>query len=83
MYILASDLLPLWVLLGLLGFFGLIVLGVMLAKNKINFLKIKKPEIDEKQAAKEELDRILVPIEDEEIQKQMDEAKEHDEFHQQ
>lgn len=81
MYIFASDLLPLWVLLGLLGFFGLIVLGVMVAKNKINFLKIKKPEIDEKQAAKEELDRILVPIEDEEIQKQMEEAKEHDEFH--
>lgn len=82
MYILASDLLPLWVLLGLLGFFGIIVLGVMIAKNKINFLKIKKPEIDEKQAAKEELDRILVPIEDEEIQKQMDEATKHDEFHQ-
>jgi len=75
MFIFASDLLPLWVLLGLLGFFGLIVLGVMFARNKINFLKIKKPEIDEKQAAKEELDRILVPIEDEEIQKQMDAAK--------
>ena len=58
MYILASDLLPLWVLLGLLGFFGLIVLGVMFAKNKINFLKIKKPEIDEKQAAKEERQRV-------------------------
>ena len=81
MFTLASDLLPLWVLLGLLGFFGLIVLGVMLAKNKINFLKIKKPEIDEKQAAQEELDRILVPIEDEDIKKQMDEARENDEFH--
>jgi len=75
MFIFASDLLPLWVLLGLLGFFGLIVLGVMFARNKINFLKIKKPEIDEKQAAKEELDRIIVPIEDEEIQKQMHAAK--------
>lgn len=73
--LLASDLLPLWVLLGLLGFFGLIVIGVMIAKDKIGFLKIKKPEVDEKEAAKEELDRILVPIEDEEIQKQMDEAK--------
>lgn len=82
MYLLASDLLALWVLLGLLGFFGLIVLGVMIAKNKINFLKIKKPEIDEKEAAKEELDRILVPIDDEEIQKQMDEATKNDEFHQ-
>lgn len=71
----AADLLPLWVILGLLGFFGLIVIGVMIAKDKIGFLKIKKPEIDEKEAAKEELDRILVPIEDEEIQKQMDEAQ--------
>lgn len=82
MHIYASDLLPLWVLLGLLAFFGLIVVGVMFAKNKINFLKIKKPEIDEKEAAKEELDRILVPIDDEEIQKQMDEAAKKDEFHQ-
>jgi len=73
--IVLADLTGLWVTLGLLGFFGLIVIGVMIARDKIGFLKIKKPEVDEKKAAKEELDRILVPIEDEEIQKQMDEAK--------
>ena len=58
----------------LLAFFGAIVLAVILVKKYVKPLQINKPDIDEKEAAKEELDRILVPIEDEEIQKEMDKA---------
>ncbi len=62
----------------LVVFFGLILLGVILVKKYVKPLQIKKPDLDEKEAAKEELDRILVPIEDEELQKQMDEAAKKD-----
>lgn len=73
-----SELMPLWIILGLVGFFGLIVLIVILAKKKFTTLQIKKPEIDEKEAAQQELDRILVPIDDEETLKQMEEASKED-----
>ena len=69
----APDLLPLWIILGLLGFFGLIVLGVIIAKKHFTSLQIKKDDIPEEQAIQEELDRVLVPIEDEETLKQMNE----------
>ena len=60
------------------GVAGLIVLGVIIAKKFFKPLQINKPEIKEEDAIKEELDRILVPIEDEEVQKQMDEAAKKD-----
>lgn len=77
--ILASgDKFPAWaVILILLAFFGLIVIAVIFIKMKVKPLQIKKDEIDEKDAIKEELDRILVPV-DEETQKQMDEAMKKD-----
>lgn len=53
--------------------FGLIVVGVIIVKKYVKPLQIHKDDVDEETAAKEELDRVLVPIEDEEIQKQMDE----------
>jgi len=65
---------PAWaIVLILLAFFGLIVLSVILVKRKVKPLQIKKEEMTEEEAAKAELDRILVPV-DEETQKQMDEA---------
>ena len=66
-----SNLLPLWVILGVLGFFGLLIIVIILVKKRFTSLQIKKDDIDEETAAKEELDRILVPIEDEDIQKAM------------
>ena len=57
----------------IVGFFALIVLAVILVKRKVKPLQIKKDEMTEEEAAKAELDRILVPV-DEETQKQMDEA---------
>ena len=53
--------------------FGVIVLAVILIKKYVKPLQIHKDELDEETAAKEELDRVLVPIEDEEVKKQMDE----------
>lgn len=62
----------------LIVFFALIVIGIILVKKYVKPLQIKKPDIDEKEAVKEELDRVLVPVEDEEIQKQMEEAAKKD-----
>ena len=61
-----------------IGFFVLIVLIVIVVKKFVKPLQIKKPEIKEEDAIKEELDRLLVPIEDEEVQKQMEEAAKKD-----
>ena len=68
---LASQLLPLWIILGLLGFFGLLIIIIIIVKRHVSALQIKKDEIDEAEAVRQELDRYLVPIEDEEIQKAM------------
>jgi len=68
----SADLMPLWIILGLLGFFGLIVFIVIIVKKYVKPLQIKKDDIPEDVAVKQELDRILVPIEDEETLKQMD-----------
>ncbi len=69
----ASALLPLWIILGLLGFFGLLILVIIFVKRHVTSLQIKKDEITEEEAVRQELDRVLVPIEDEEIQKAMEE----------
>ena len=72
-FLAASDLLPLWIILGLLGFFGLLILVIIFIKRHVTSLQIKKDEITEEEAVRQELDRVLVPIEDEEIQKAMEE----------
>lgn len=69
----ASNLLPLWVVLGVLGFFGLMIIIIIIVKRHFVSLQIKKDDIDEAEAVRQELDRYLVPIEDEEIQKAMSE----------
>lgn len=71
----ASNLLPLWIILGVLGFFGLLIIVIIFIKRHVVSLQIKKDDIDEQTAVQQELDRYLVPIEDEEIQKAMAEDK--------
>ena len=66
-----GQFLPLIVIGGLLGFFGLLVLVIILVKRHFKPLQIEKDDLTEEEAIKEELDRILVPIDDEEVQKQM------------
>ena len=67
-----------WWIFVFVGFFGLIVLAVILVKKFFKPLQINKPDIKEEDAIQEELDRLLVPVEDEEIKKQMDEAAKKD-----
>ena len=75
MIILAKGELPVWsYILIFVAFFGLIVATVIIVKKFVKPLQIKKPETKEDDFIQEELDRILVPVEDEEIKKQMDEA---------
>ena len=67
-----EDLMVLWIVLGI----ALIGLVAWLCYRFIPGLRIEKEEVDEKQAAKEELDRFLVPMdEDVEIKKETDEDK--------
>ena len=73
-----GDFPPFLIVIILVAFFGLIVLGVIIVKRFVKPLQINKPEIKEEDAIQEELDRVLVPIEDEEIKKQMDEAAKKD-----
>lgn len=78
MKILDKDFPPFLIVIILVAFFGIIVLGVIVVKMFVKPLQINKPEIKEEDAIKEELDRILVPVEDEEIKKQMEEAAKKD-----
>lgn len=73
-----NQFLPLIIILVTLGFFGLLILVIILVKRHVTSLQIKKEEIPEEEVVRQELDRYLVPIEDEEIQKAMaeDEANE-------
>ena len=73
-----SQLLPLWIILGLLGFFGLLILVIILVKRRFPSLQVKKDEISEEEAVQQELDRILVPIDDEEVQEQIANASNED-----
>ena len=67
-----EDLMVLWIVLGI-AFIGLVA---WLCYRFIPGLRIEKEEVDEKQAAKEELDRFLVPMdEDVEIKEETDEDK--------
>ena len=67
-----EDLMVLWIVLGI----ALIGLVAWLCYRFIPGLRIEKEEVDEKQAAKEELDRFLVPMaEDVEIKEETDEHK--------
>lgn len=53
----------------LLGFFGLMILIIILVKKRFTSLQIKKDDLSEEEIAKEELDRILVPIDEELVEK--------------
>ena len=79
MITLANSQFPSWLIVVILvAFFGLIVATVIIVKRFVKPLQIDKPDIKEEDAIQEELDRLLVPVEDEEIKKQMDEAAKKD-----
>lgn len=63
------------ILLGVVAFMGVIVLGVILFKKKFHKFDIEKPDISEEQAVQEELNRVLVDVDEELVEKTNDEPK--------
>ncbi len=67
---------PWFIILMVLAFFGLLILVIIIVKRHVTPLQIKKDDIDEETAIKQELDRILVPIDDEELVEKTDKSEE-------
>ncbi len=67
---------PWFIILMVLAFFGLLILVIIIVKRHVKPLQIKKDDIDEETAIKQELDRILVPIDDEELVEKVDKGEE-------
>ena len=67
---------PWFIILMVLAFFGLLILVIIIVKRHVKPLQIKKDDIDEETAIKQELDRILVPIDDEELVEKVDNGEE-------
>ena len=67
----ANDFLPLIIVVYVLAFFGAMILIIILVKRHFTSLQIKKDDLTEEEVIQQELDRILVPIEDEDIKQQM------------
>lgn len=63
---------------GVILFFGIIVLVIILVKRHVPMFQTKKDEIDEEQALKEEMDRVLVPIDDEETIEEIEKIEKED-----
>ncbi|MGI6644244.1 MAG: hypothetical protein ACOX28_00535 [Bacilli bacterium] len=66
---------PFLILFLILLFFGAIALVVFLLRKYVPGIKEKEGEIDEQRAVQEELDRVLEPIEEEHIKKEVENFK--------
>lgn len=77
-----ADLSGLWVFLIVIGFFAVVAIVAYII-HRIIHPRLKDDQKDhvntEEENAREELDRILQPIEDEEVAKKVEEYKEDDE----
>ena len=70
-----ANLMPLWIILALLVFFGAMIAVIIMIKRRTNKIGVNEEEkVDEHQAVQQELDRILVPIDDEEVKKEMEKS---------
>ena len=75
---LASNLSVLWILLGLVAFFGIIALIVFLLRKYLKISNKNEKPTDEAKIADENLSRYLQDVDDDETQKQFDDySKEH------
>lgn len=78
MHIYSSNDFPGWaIFLIVLGFFAVVAIVAYIIHRILRLrIKDKEEEKDEQQLAQEELDRILQPVEDEKIAKQIEDYKE-------
>ena len=73
------DLSGLWIFLIVLGFFAVIaIVAFVIHKFLRPRLKTEEDEKKEEDYAKEELDRVLQPVEDDEVSKEIQEYKQND-----
>ena len=79
--ILAANLTGIWIFLAVLGFFAVIAIVAFIIHRLLR-PKLKDDEKKEKPTeqdyAKEELDRVLQPVEDEQISKEIQDYKQND-----
>ena len=78
LFYLSDGLESLFILLGVLGLMGIIVVAVIIFKKKFKKFDIEKPNISEEQAVREELDRVLVPVDEDLVEKTKDEPTKKD-----
>lgn len=70
---------PIIVLLIILGLAGVIALAAFVVYRLLHPKLKKEDETDENKILQEELDRVLQPVEDEELKKQIEDYNESDE----
>ena len=78
LFYLSEGLESLFILLGVLGLMGIIVVAVIIFKKKFKKFDIENPNISEEQAVREELDRVLVPVDEDLVEKTKDEPTKKD-----
>ncbi len=63
---------PIIAVIVILAFFGIISLAAYLLRKHVPSLKNKDVKIDEEEAAREEIERVIVKIEDDKTQEEME-----------
>ena len=75
----AADLSGLWIFLAVVGFFGVVAIVAFIIHIFLRpKLKKEKKENTEEENAKEELDRILQPVDDDNVSKEIQDYKQND-----
>jgi len=67
---------PIFIIVGLVVFFGIIVLVVYLLRKYVKAFSNQEKKVDRETAAKQDLDRLLVPVEDEKTKAEMEKFNE-------
>ena len=74
-----ADLSGLWIFLAVVGFFGVVAIVAFIIHLVLRpKIKEEKKENTEQENAREELDRILQPVEDDEVSQEIQEYKQND-----
>ncbi len=67
---------PIFIIVGLVAFFGVIVLVVYLLRKYVKAFTNQEKKVDRETAAKQDLDRLLVPVDDEQTKAEMEKFNE-------
>ncbi len=67
---------PIFIIVGLVAFFGIIVLVVYLLRKYVKAFSSQDKKVDRETAVKQDLDRLLVPVEDEKTKAEMEKFNE-------